>query len=106
MNANPKEESESATHCAEYFKALADPVRLQIVRALRTGPMNVSDIALLLELDVTKTSHHLRVLYHANIVTIEKEGKYSYYHLNADFVKNRKLNSGLDFGCCKVDLRD
>ncbi len=106
MNANPKEESESPANCAEYFKALADPVRLQIVRALRAGPMNVSDIALLLESDVTKTSHHLRVLYHADIVTIQREGKYSYYHLNADFVKNRKVSSGLDFGCCKVDLRD
>ncbi len=106
MSSNPKEDAESTTNCAEYFKALADPVRLQIVRALRAGPMNVSDLAILLESDITRTSHHLRVLYHAAIVTIQKDGKYSYYHLNTDFVSNRKLNSGLDFGCCKVDLRD
>lgn len=106
MSSTPKEDTESTSACAEYFKALADSVRLQIVRALRAGPMNVSDLALLLELDITKTSHHLRVLYHADIVTIQKDGKYSYYHLNADFVKNRKVTSGLDFGCCKVDLRD
>lgn len=106
MSTNPKEGTETTSNCAEYFKALADPVRLNIVRALRAGAMNVSDLALLLELDITKTSHHLRVLYHADIVTIEKDGKYSYYHLNADFLKNRKLGSALDFGCCKVDLRD
>lgn len=106
MNLNPKDEPQASTSCAEYFKALADPVRLQIVRALMAGPMNVSDLALLLESDITKTSHHLRVLYHASIVTIQREGKYSYYHLNAEFLNNRKLNSGLDFGCCKVDLRD
>ncbi len=106
MSTNSKDDSQSASACAEYFKALGDPVRLKIIRALMAGPMNVTDLALLLELDVTKTSHHLRVLYHGDIVTIQKDGKYSYYHLNADFVKNRKVNSGLDFGCCKVDLRD
>ena len=108
MSSNPKapDTEESGADCADYFKALADPVRLQIVRALRAGPLNVSDLALLLELDIAKTSHHLRVLYHADIVTIAKDGKYSYYNLNADFLKNKKPGSALDFGCCKVDLRD
>ena len=92
------------TLCAEYFKALSDPVRLQIVKALRTGPMSVTDLALLLEGEVARVSHHLRVLYHAKLVGTERDGKFIYYHLNPSFLKRSALKS-LDFGCCRLDLR-
>ncbi len=49
--------------CATYLKALGDPVRLQIVGALQSGPMSVSDLVLLLELEMANVSHHLRVLF-------------------------------------------
>lgn len=90
--------------CAEYFKALSDPVRLRIVKALRSGPMSVSDLALLLEDEVAKVSHHLRVLYHARLTATERDGKFIYYYLNPEFVKRSALIKALDFGCCKVDL--
>ena len=99
-------QSKSVATCANYLKALGDPVRLQIVRALQTSPMTVSDIAELMEIDIAKASHHLRVLFHANLVTIKKDGKYSYYQLNDAFIKQRSVNKTLDFGCCKIDLRD
>lgn len=92
--------------CATYLKALADPVRLQIVRALQMGPMSVSDLVVLLELEMANVSHHLRVLYHADIVTTEREGKFIYYAVNKEFLKNRTVAKSLDFGCCKIDLRD
>ena len=57
--------------CATYLKALGDPVRLQIVRALQSGPKSVSDLVLLLELEMANVSHHLRVLFHADIVTTQ-----------------------------------
>jgi DNA-binding transcriptional ArsR family regulator len=103
---NKNETSEDPSLCATYLKALADPVRLQIVRALQTGPMSVSDLVLLLELEMANVSHHLRVLYHANIVTTERDGKFIYYALNQDFLSNRSIAKSLDFGCCKIDLRD
>ncbi len=92
--------------CATYLKALADPVRLQIARALQTGPMSVSDLVVLLELEMANVSHHLRVLYHADIVTTEREGKFIYYAVNKEFLKSRSVAKSLDFGCCKIDLRD
>ena len=70
------ESSADAALCATYLKALGDPVRLQIVRALQTGPMSVSDLVLLLELEMANASHHLRVLFHADIVTTERDGKF------------------------------
>lgn len=94
-----------STLCANYLKALADPVRLRIVRALQAGPMSVSDLVAILELEMANVSHHLRVLYHADVVTTEREGKYIYYQVNKDFLKSRSVAKSLDFGCCKIDLR-
>jgi DNA-binding transcriptional ArsR family regulator len=94
-----------ADECAAYLKALADPVRLRIVKALQAGPLTVSDIADLVELALPNASHHLRVLYNARLVTIEKDGKYSYYRLNKLYSRGRTSTGGLDFGCCRIDLR-
>ncbi len=91
--------------CATYLKALGDPVRIQVVRALQAGPLSVGDMAELFELEMANISHHLQVLYHAAIVTKQREGKFIYYALNAEFLKNRAVNKSLDFGCCKIDLR-
>lgn len=105
MSTKADAPAESAL-CAAYLKALADPVRLQIVRALQTGPMSVSDLVVLLELEMANVSHHLRVLYHADIVTTQREGKFIYYAVNKEFLKSRSVAKTLDFGCCKIDLRD
>lgn len=91
--------------CATYLKALGDPIRLRIVKALQSGPLTVSDLAELLELDIQKVSHHLRILFHAELVTIRREGKYRYYEMNAHFVKRRQANKSLDLGCCTFGLR-
>jgi DNA-binding transcriptional ArsR family regulator len=94
-----------ARACAEYLKALADPVRLQIVKALQSGPMSVSDLAMLLEGELANVSHHLRVLFHADVVTTERDGKFKYYRLNPDLLRRSSLAKSLDFGCCRIDLR-
>lgn len=94
-----------ADRCATYLKALGDPIRLRIIRGLQAGPMSVSDLTDLLELEMANVSHHLRVLFHADIVTTEREGKFIYYALNAEFLKSSTANRSLDFGCCRIDLR-
>src|SRR5687768_5680334 len=95
-----KNESED-DQCAAYLRAIADSTRLQVIRALQNGPLTVSDIALLLDVEIVRASHHLRVLYHADLVSTERDGKFIYYQLNRQFLKRR---STLDFGCCKVDI--
>ncbi len=101
-----EETSESSVLCAAYFKALADPIRLQIVRALQSGPMSVSDLAELLDVPMVNVSHHLRVLFHADMVATERDGKFIYYQLNTEFLKPKSIAKSLDFGCCRVDLRE
>lgn len=98
---------QEAARCAAYFKALADPVRLQAVRALQAGPLTVTDVAIQLDLELAKMSHHLRVLYNAGLVKTERDGKYIYYSLTDKFTRSegRALRGALDFGCCRLDLR-
>jgi DNA-binding transcriptional ArsR family regulator len=97
-------ERDEAETCATYLKALAEPTRYQIVKVLRSGPLTVSDIAELLEQDITTVSHHLRVLYHADIATTEREGRHIYYALNPKLIAGKRKLDELNFGCCKLDL--
>ena len=103
MATNTSADGDSAV-CANYLKALGDPVRLQIVRALQFSPLTVSDLTECLDIEMPNVSHHLRVLFHANLVTVKKDGKFSYYQLNKEFLKSRSVVKTLDFGCCKVEL--
>lgn len=98
--------SEQAAVCATFLKALGDPVRLRIVKALQCGPRTVSDLTELLNMEMPNVSHHLRVLFHAQLVITEKAGKFSYYRLNPEFLSSRSVAKSLDFGCCKINLRD
>lgn len=91
--------------CATYLKALGDSHRLQIMRALRTSPFTVTDLALILGLEVANVSHHLRVLFHAGLVTTEREGKYIYYEINREVLRSRPLAKTFDFGCCRLEMR-
>ena len=93
--------------CARFLKALADPERLKIVQGLQTGPKTVSDLAALLEQDLTKVSHHLGVLRNAGLVTNQRQGKYIVYSLHPDVFRPKakgQTADRLDFGCCRLEL--
>ena len=101
--AHPQIDDE--TKCAAYLKAVGDPLRIRIVRALQVGELSVSDITELLEQEIGVVSHHLRVLYHADIVQTRREGKYIYYSLSEHLrTGKRKKNGVLDFGCCRLEV--
>jgi DNA-binding transcriptional ArsR family regulator len=99
-------ETDANNDCANYLKALGDPIRLGIVKALQSGPLTVSDLALLLELEVQKVSHHIRILFHADLVSLQRQGKFRYYELNSIFVRKRSSKKSLDLGCCTIGMRD
>ena len=63
-----------------FFKALADPNRLRILRILVNGERCVSDIcATLKNLSQPSVSHHLGVLKQAGLVQDRRDGKEIYY---------------------------
>lgn len=73
-------------HLAELFKTLGDPTRVRIMDALAKNEFCVCDLAELLELSQSATSHQLRVLRSSHLVKYRREGKMVYYSLDDDHV--------------------
>lgn len=74
---------------AKQLWALGDPVRLQILRLLPTEPTchnvcNVSKIAERVGLSQPATSHHLRILRQAGIITNEKKCRDMIYWIDQE----------------------
>lgn len=69
------------------FKALSDPVRREILRLLRQGPMPAGEIAAQFKLSGATVSHHLSILRDAGLVLDDKQGKFIYYELNMSVVE-------------------
>jgi len=59
---------------AEFFKALAHPVRIRILEILRGGEHSVQELQGLLDLDQPLVSQQLAILRAKNVVTARKEG--------------------------------
>ena len=73
---------------AETLKALADPTRLTIVRALMVEErLCVCDIAALAGVSPSGVSHQLRLLRSCRLVQAERAGKMVYYRLDDEHVR-------------------
>jgi ArsR family transcriptional regulator len=66
------------------FKALGDPIRVSILKALCCERLCVGDIVARVNLSQPAVSHHLRILRDAGLVTADKEGTTVFYALNKD----------------------
>ena len=85
----PDVEREQAERMAGIAKALADPVRLQLVDVLRkhAGKVCVCELVPLFELSQPTVSHHLKVLRDAGLVDSERRGLWAYYYVIPDALK-------------------
>lgn len=73
---------DEAQHLAERFKLLADPSRLRMIYALlEAGEVCVSDLARLVEVSESATSHQLRQLRLAGLVRARKQGREVFYRV-------------------------
>jgi DNA-binding transcriptional ArsR family regulator len=66
----------------EAYRALADPHRRTILRALRRGERTAGDLAAATGLRPAALTHHLTVLKLADLVRVERRGQYQVYSLN------------------------
>ena len=64
------------------YKALADQLRLQILRLLRNESFGVLELCRILEIKQSALSHHLKVLATADVVTTRREGNSIFYRRN------------------------
>ncbi|MEI8249721.1 MAG: metalloregulator ArsR/SmtB family transcription factor [Synechococcus sp. ELA057] len=65
------------------LKALADPVRLQVIQALSQGERCVCELTGELELAQSRLSFHLRVLRQAGLLHAREQGRWVYYRLES-----------------------
>lgn len=66
----------------ETLKALADPIRRQIVQLLKSGRLSAGDICEHFSISAAAISRHLSILKDAGLVRDMREGKYIFYEVN------------------------
>ena len=66
---------------AKLFRGLADPSRLAILEALRSGERTVSEVVEATGLSQPNASGHLSCLKECGLVTSRQEGRFVYYRL-------------------------
>jgi ArsR family transcriptional regulator len=64
---------------AEFFKALAHPLRIRILDELRKGEVGVNDLCSRLDVEQSNLSQQLAVLRNRNILATRKDGQSVYY---------------------------
>jgi predicted transcriptional regulator len=74
----------TAAEFAGWFKALADPTRVQVVSLLarRGEPMSVGEIVAAVPVGQSTVSAHLKVLSGVRFVLAEHRGAATYYRIN------------------------
>jgi ArsR family transcriptional regulator len=82
--------AETATLLAPAFKALGDPVRLQLMSMIASAPAGeicVCDLTPSFELSGPTISHHLKTLREAGLVDAERRGTWVYYRPRPDLLR-------------------
>ena len=69
------------------LRALADPIRREILDLLRGGRMSAGEITERFDVTAAAISRHLSVLKEADLIRDTREGKFIYYDLNASVLE-------------------
>jgi ArsR family transcriptional regulator len=78
-----------AEQIAGVAKALAEPVRVQLLDVLRRSdrPVCQCELIALLEIKQPLLSHHMRKLIDAGLVDVKRRHKWAYYTVNTEALK-------------------
>ena len=69
------------------LRALADPVRREILNLLKAGPLAAGTLSAHFDISAAAVSKHLNVLKEADLVLDERQGKFIFYRLNASVLE-------------------
>lgn len=64
------------------FKALSDPTRRKILELLKEDDLSAGEISDYFKISKPSISHHLNILFNAELVLREKQGQHIIYSLN------------------------
>lgn len=69
------------------LKALADPIRREILNLLKSGRKSAGEISESFPVTGAAISRHLSVLKEADLIRDKREGKFIFYELNASVLE-------------------
>ena len=69
------------------MKALADPVRREILNTLKKGRLSAGEITEHFDITAAAVSRHLSVLKEAGLIFDNREGKFIFYELNTSVLE-------------------
>lgn len=69
------------------LKALADPVRRDILNMLKGGRMSAGEISDKFDITAAAISRHLSVLKDADLIRDERDGKFIFYEINTSVLE-------------------
>ena len=81
--AIPPPQADRLGELANFCKATAEQLRLQILRVLHNESFGVSELCSLFDIRQPAMSHHLKVLASARLVATRREGNFIYYRRGA-----------------------
>ena len=73
------------------LRALADPIRRDILNMLKSGKMSAGDISDNFPVTAASISRHLSVLKDADLIRDNREGKFIFYELNTSVLEEIML---------------
>ena len=73
------------------LRALADPIRREILNLLKRERMSAGDIVDHFDVTGASISRHLSVLKEADLIRDKREGKYIYYEINTSVLEEIML---------------
>lgn len=73
------------------LRALADPIRREILSLLKGGRMSAGEICEHFSVTAAAVSRHLSVLKEADLIRDQREGKFIYYELNTSVLEEIML---------------
>ena len=73
------------------LRALADPVRREILNLLKAGRLSAGEITEHFDITAAAISRHLSVLKEADLIRDERQGKFIIYELNASVLEEIML---------------
>lgn len=73
------------------LKALADPIRREILNMLKSGKMTAGEIAEKFDVTMASVSRHLSVLKDADLIRDTRDGKYIIYEINTSVLEDVML---------------
>src|SRR5207237_10708903 len=82
---HPRMPSPTESTYAEIFSALSEPIRIEIVGMIAgTDELACTVLDDTLPISKSTISYHIKILYHAGLIHVRKDGRYYFYRLRRE----------------------